>query len=125
MQNDNIKSNWNCISKYLKRWVDNYIFLVLNAFHHVQTTFNAILSNYKPNKGFKSPTRTPAESPISSFNLFKNNKVYSRKTNFRFRASENTYFIESDDEKRTRSSMIERTIYLEVNKTEFWSVDSE
>jgi hypothetical protein len=119
MKNDNIKSNCNCISKCLKRWVDNYIFLVLNAFHHVQTTFNAILSKYKPNKGFKSSTRPPSESQISSFKLFKNNKVHFKNINLKFQASEKTHFIKSDSQNRTRSGILEGTIYLEMNKTGF------
>ena len=112
MKNVNMTRNLNCITNRLKRWVDNYIFLVLNTLHHVQTAFNAILSKYKPNKGFKSPTRPPSESQISPFKspfkVFKNNKVYSRKINLKFQASEKTHFIESDDQNRTRSVTLER-----------------
>ena len=42
-----------------------------------------------------------------------------------FQASEKIHFIESDDQNRTRSSKIERSIFLEMNKTDFWSVNSE
>ena len=118
-------SNSNCIKELLKQSVHNYIFLVLNTFHHVQAAFNAILSKYNSNKRFKSPTHPPSESQITSFKDFKSNKVHFTKINSRFQAREKIHFIESDDQNRTRSSKIERSIYLEVNKTEFWSVNSE
>lgn len=118
-------SNSNCIKKRLKQPIDNYIFLMLNTFHHVQTAFNEILAKYNSNKSFKSPTHPPSESQISSFKDFKSNKVHFTKINSRFQAREKIHFIESDDQNRTRSSKIERLIYLEVNKTEFWSVNSE
>ena len=109
--NVNMISNLNCITKRLKGGY-HYVFLVLNTFHHVQTAFNAILSKYKPNKGFKSPTRPPSESQISSFKaplkVFKNNKVYSRKINLKFQAREKIHLIESDDQNRTRSDILER-----------------
>lgn len=127
MQNVHRISNWHCITNRLKGWVHNYIhiFFVLNPFHHVQTAFNTILSKHNPNKSFRSPTRPISESLITSFKVFKNNKVYFRKINLKFQAREKIHFIESDDQKRTRSVILERTIYLEMNKVEFWSVNSE
>jgi hypothetical protein len=98
---------------------------VLNPFHHVQRAFNTILSKHNPNKSFRSPTRPNSDSLITSFKVFKNNEVYSRKINLKLQAREKIHFIESDDENRTRSGLLERTIYLEMNKTEFWSVNSE
>ena len=125
MKNVNMISNLNCITKRLKGWVHNYLFLVLNTFRHFHTAFNAIFSKYNSNKSFKSPTHPISESQISSFKDFKSNKVHFTKINSRFQAREKIHFIESDDQNRTRSSKIERSIYLEVNKTEFWSVNSE
>jgi hypothetical protein len=125
MQNVTIVSNLNCIKKRLKGWVHNYTFLVLNAFHHVQTAFNAILSKYNPNKSSKSPTCDSTEYQISPFQVLKSNKVHIRKTNLKVEASEKIYFIESDYQNRTRSSILERSICLEMNKTEFLSEGSE
>jgi hypothetical protein len=127
MQNVRMISNWHCITNRLKGWVHNYIyiFFVLNPFNHVQTAFNTILSKHNPNKSFRSPTRPISESLITSFKVFKNNKVYSRKINLKFQEREKIHVIESDDQKRTRSVILERTIYLEMNKAEFWSVNSE
>ena len=127
MKNVNMISNLNCITNHLKGWVHNYIyiFFVLNPFHHVQRAFNTILSKHNPNKSFRSPTRPISESLITSFKVFKNNKVYSKKINLKFHEREKIHFIESDDQKRTRSVILERTIYLEMNKVEFWSVNSE
>jgi len=127
MQNVNMISNWHCITNRLKGWVHNYIyiFFVLNPFHTVQTALNTILSKHNPNKSFRSPTRPISESLITSFKVSKNNKVYSRKINLKFQEREKIHFIESDDQKRTRSVILEITIYLEMNKVEFWSVNSE
>ena len=125
MKNGNMISNFNCIKKHLKRWVDNYIFLVLNAFHHVKIAFNAILSKYNSNKISKSPTNDSTEYQISSFQVLKSNRVHIRKTNLKVEASEKICFIESDDQNRTRSSILERSICLEMNKTEFLSESSE
>ena len=127
MNNVHMISNWHCITNRLKGWVHNYIyiFLVLNPFHHVQTAFNTILSKHNPNKSFRSSTRPISESLITSIKVFKNNKVYSRKINLKFQEREKIHFIESDNQKRTRSVILERTIYLEMNKVEFWSVNSE
>src|SRR6188474_3221489 len=118
MKNVNMISNWNCISNRLKGWVHNYIyiFFVLNPFHHLQTAFNTILSKHNPNKSFRSPTRHISESLITSFKVFKNNKVYSRKINLKFQEREKILIIESDDQMRTRGVILERTLYLEVNK---------
>ena len=127
MQNVNMIGNWHCITNRLKGWVHNYIyiFFVLNPFHHVQTAFNTILSKHNPNKSFRSPTCHISESLITSFRGFKNNEVYFRKINLKFQAREKIHIIESDDENRTKSAILERTIYLEMNKAEFWSVNSE
>lgn len=127
MKNVNMISNWNCISNRLKGWVHNYIyiFFVLNPFHHLQTAFNTILSKHNPNKSFRSPTRPISESLITSFKVFKNNEVYFRKINLKFQAREKIHFIESYDENRTKSAILERTIYLEMNKTEFLREGSE
>jgi len=127
MQNVNMISNWHCITNRLKGWVHNYIyiFFVLNPFHHVQTAFNTILSKHNPNKSFRSPTRPISESLITSFKVFKNNEVYFRKINLKFQAREKIHIIESDDENRTKSAILERTIYLEMNKTEFLREGSE
>jgi hypothetical protein len=125
MQNVNMISNLNCIKKRLKRWVHNYTFLVLNAFHHVQTAFNAILSKYNPNKSSKSLTSDSTEYPISPFQVLKSNKVHIRKTNLKVEASEKICFIEFNDQNRTRSIILERSICLEMNKTEFLSKGSE
>lgn len=122
MQNVNMISNLNCIKKRLKRWVHNYIFLVLNAFHHIQAAFNAI---YNPNKSSKSPTCPSSEYQMSPFQVLKSNKVHIRKTNLKVEASEKIYFIESDYQNRTRSSTLERSICLEMNRTEFLSESSE
>ncbi len=114
MQNVNMISNLNCITNRLKGWVHNYmyIFFVLKPFHHVQRAFNTILSKHNPNKSFKSPTRPNSESLITSFKspfkVFKNSKVYSRKINLKFQAREKIHFIESDDQNRTRSVILER-----------------
>jgi len=117
--------NLNCIKKRFKESIAHYIFLVLDAFYHVQTTFNTIFSKYNPTKSIKSPTPSPSESQVSSFKIFKSDKVHYKKINLKFQASEKIHFIESDDQNRTRSGKIERSISLEVNKTEFWSVNSE
>lgn len=100
-------------------------FFVRNSFHHVQTAFNTILSKHNPNKSFRSPTRPISESLITSFKVFKNNEVYFRKINLKFQAREKIHIIESDDENRTKSAILERTIYLEMNKTEFLREGSE
>ena len=127
MQNVNMISNWHCITNRLKGWVHNYIyiFFVLNPFHTVQTALNTILSKHNPNKSFRSPTRPISESLITSFKVFKNNEVYFRKINLKFQAREKIHIIESDDENRTKSAILERTIYLEMNKTEFLREGSE
>lgn len=125
MKTVNMMSNLNCIKKRLKRWVHNYTFLVLNAFHHVQTVFNAILSKYNPNKSSKSATSDSTEYQISPLQVLKSSKVHIRKTNLKVEASEKIYFIESDYQNRTRSRIIERSISLEMNKTEFLSEGSE
>lgn len=100
-------------------------FFCANSFHHVQTIFNAIFSRHDPNKSFRSHTRPISESLITLFKVVKNNNVYSRKINLRFQAIEKKHFIESDGQQSGRSGILERTIYLEMNKTEFWSVNSE
>ncbi len=51
-----------------------------------------------------------------------NSKIIS---NLILQASEKVYFIKSDSQIRTKSDILARTIYLEMNKTEFWSVNSE
>ena len=111
-------SNWNCITNRLKGWVHNYIYIfsVLNPFNHVQTAFNTILSKHNPNKSFRSPTRPISESLITSFRVFKNNEGYFRKINLKFQARKKIHFIESDDENRTKSAILERTIYLEIRQ---------
>ena len=118
-------SNSNCIKELLKQSVHNYIFLVLNTFHHIQAAFYATSSKHNSNKSFKLPTHPPFESQISSFNDSKNNKVHFTKINSRFQAREKIHIIESDDENRTKSAILERTIYLEMNKTEFLREGSE
>lgn len=125
MKNVNIMSNLNCIKKRLKRWVYNYTFLVLNAFHHVQTAFNAILSKYNPNKSSKSPTSDSTEYQISPFQVLKSNKVHIRKTILKAEASERIQFIESDSQNGTKSGIHERSVCLEMNETEFLSEGSE
>lgn len=97
MYNGDIISICICIKERLKQWVNNYIFLVPNAFHHKASTFK----------------------------VFKRKKIHFTKINSRFQAREKKHFIESDGQKRDRSVILERTIYLEMNNTEFWSVDSE
>ena len=118
MNNVHMISNWHCITNRLKGWVHNYIyiFLMLNPFHHVQTAFNTILSKHNPNKSFRSSTRPISESLITSFSVFKNNEVYFRKINLKFQARKKIHFIESDDENRTKSAILERTIYLEIRQ---------
>jgi hypothetical protein len=126
MHNSHIKRNCNCIKERLKQWVDNYIYLVLNIFRHVQTAFNAIFSKYNSNKSCKSPTCTCSESQISTFKVFKRKKVhFTTKINLKFQASEKVRFIKSDSQNGTRSSILERSICLEMNKKEFWSESSE
>ena len=125
MQNVNMKRNVNCIRKRLKRWVHNYIFLVLNDFHHIQTAFNAILSKYNPNKNSKSHTTDTTEYQISPFQVLKSNEVQIRKTKLKVEASEKIQFIESDSQNGTKSGILERSICLEMNKTEFLSESSE
>ena len=99
MYNGNIISNCICIKERLKQWVNNYIFLVLNAFHHVQA---------------------------STFKVFKRKKVhFTTKIDLKFQASEKIHFIKSDSQNGTRSSILERSICLEMNKTEFLSEGSE
>lgn len=118
-------SNSNCIKKLLKQLVHNHIFLVLNTFHHIQAAFYAISSKHNSNKSFKLPTHPPFESQISSFNDSKNNKVHFTKINSRFQAREKIHIIESDDQNRTRSSIVKRSIYVQLNKTKFVSESSE
>ena len=118
-------SNLHCIKKRLKRWVYNYTFLVLNAFHHVQTAFNAILSKYNPNKSSKSSANDSTEYQISPFQVLKSNKVHIRKTILKAEASERIQFIESDSQNGTKSGIHERSVCLEMNETEFLSEGSE
>ena len=125
MHNGNIISNCICIKERLKQWVNNYIYLVLNAFHQVRTAFNAILSKYNSNKSCKSPTCPSSESRISSFKVFKSNKVHFTKITLLFQASEKIHFNKSDSQNGTRSGILERSICLEMNKTEFLSESSE
>jgi hypothetical protein len=99
------------MTKPLKGWVHNYLFLVLNTFRHFQTAFNAILSilsKYYSNKSFKSPTHPILEFLISLFKDFKSNKVHFTKINLKFQAREKIHFIESDDQNRTRNVILER-----------------
>ena len=101
MQKVYMISNWHCITNRLKGWVHNYIyiFFVLNPFNHVQTAFNTILSKHNPNKSFRSPTRPISESLITSFKVFKNNKVYSKKINLKFQEREK-YTLSNQTTKR-------------------------
>lgn len=121
----NIISNCNGTKKRLKQSVDNYIVLVLSAFHRVQKAFNAILSKYDSNKSFNSPTHALPESQISSFNVFKSNKVHFRKINLKFQVSERIHIFKSDGQKGTRRSILERSICLEMNETEFLTEGNE
>ena len=117
--------NFNCIKKCFKELIVNHIFLVLSAFHNVKPSLAAISSNYDSNRISKSPACSSSESPVSSFKVVNNNEVYFKKTNLKLQAIEEIQFIESDSQNRTRSGKIERTLSLEVNKTESWSVNSE
>ena len=99
MYNGNIISNCICIKERLKQWVNNYIFLVLNAFHHVQA---------------------------STLKVFKRKKVhFTTKINLKFQANKKILFIKSAYQNGTRSSIVERSIYVQLNKTKFVSESSE
>lgn len=123
MNNDRLISNYNCIAKHLKHWANNCIYLALYAFHCIQTAFNVIIS--KNSKSCGSPSCPSSDSYISSFRVLKNNKVHFRKINLLLQASEKLHSIESDNKNRTKSSIIERSICLEMNKTEILSESGE
>ena len=60
-----------------------------------------------------------------SVRVLKNNKVHSRKIDLSLHASEKLCFAESDSKNGTKSSAIERSIRLEMNKTEILSESGE
>jgi hypothetical protein len=62
---------------------------------------------------------------MTGLKVFKGRKVDYTKINLKFQASEKIHFIESDGQDRTRNAILERTICLEMNKTEFLREDSE
>jgi hypothetical protein len=125
MHNGNRIRNYNCISKRLKHWTDNYIYLVLNAFHHIHTAFNTILSKCNSNKSCKSHTCPSSDAQILPFRAFKSNKIHFTERSLIFQASEKIHSIGSDGQNGTRSSIVERSICLEMNKTEFLSESGE
>ena len=84
-----------------------------------------LLLKQKSNQRIKS-----ASSPSSKYRIlpqkdFDKVKIHMIENNLSVQASEKIYFIESDRKNRTRSGMRERTLCLEMNETEFWSVNSE
>src|SRR5688500_17470366 len=123
MNNDSLMSNYNCIGKHLKHWANNSIYLVLKAFHYIQTVFNLLLS--KNSKCCVLPSCPTSDSYTSSFRVLKNNKVHFRKINLSLQASEKLYSTEYDSKNRTTSSIIERSMCLEMNKTEILSESGE
>lgn len=57
--------------------------------------------------------------------VLKNTKVHLRKIDLSLQASEKSCCAESDSKNGTKSSIIERSIRLEVNKTEILSDSGE
>jgi hypothetical protein len=98
---------------------------MLNPFCRVQIAFNTILSKYSSNKISKSPPYPSSEARILPFKAFKSRKVHFTERNLIFQASEKIHFITSDDQNGTRSSIVERSIRLKMNETEFLSESGE
>ena len=118
-------SNFNRIVKRIRSRVDNCVFLVQNTFHYIQTALNATLSKYDSKERFKSKYYPSSGYRILTQKYFNREKVHITENNLSFQAREKIHFIESDNPNRTRNGKIERTLSLEVNKTEIWSVNSE
>ncbi|HEY6950282.1 MAG TPA: hypothetical protein VI146_06700, partial [Nitrososphaeraceae archaeon] len=66
-----------------------------------------------------------SEAQILPFKAFKSNKVHFTERCLIFQASDKIQFIRSGDQNGTRSSIVERSIRLEMNKTEFSSESGE
>lgn len=128
-KNSNKESNWIFSYKRFKHWVGdilhNYIYLMLNAFNHVQSAFNKILSKYNSKRLRESRPCPSSEAQILPFKAFKSNKVHFTERCLIFQASDKIQFIRSGDQNGTRSSIVERSIRLEMNKTEFSSESGE
>ena len=77
-----------------------------------------MFSRSYPNESFKSTPCPSSEYRILTPNSFNKDKVHLKEDNFSFRASEKIHFIESNNQNGTRYSLIERSICLEMNKTE-------
>ena len=123
IKNAILNSNLHSYYKLAMLRIHNWTHLVLNAFRRIKKALSSILCN--SNKISKSSTSDSTEYQISPFQVLKSNKIHIRKTNLKVEGSEKIYSIESDYQNRTRSSIIERSISLEMNKTEFLSEGSE
>ena len=125
MNNDDLISNYNCIGKHLNHWGKNIIYFMLESFHYFQTALKVIISKFSSDKSRGSPSCPSSDSYTSSFKVLKNNKVRFRKINLLLQASEELSCTEYDSKNRTKSSIIERSVCLEVNKTEILSDSGE
>jgi hypothetical protein len=83
------------------------------------------MSEQKPNQRLKPASYPSSEYRILTEKDFNRAKVHIIKNNLSFQASEKIHLTESDSKNRTKSSIVERSICLEVNKTEILRENGE
>lgn len=84
------------------------------------------MSEQKPNQRLKRSASLPcSQYLILTEKDFNRAKVHIIENNLSFQASEKIHSTESDSKNRTKNSIIERSICLEVNKTEILSDSGE
>lgn len=112
-------------SNYNSKWFMNKLLIyvpLMSAFRRIKIILNSILS--KSSKNYSSST-----SPSSEFKVLP--PGYSKIPGFLFMSIrivahfEEMYTANNMTENSVTSAKFKRSIDLEVNKTEFWSVNSE
>jgi len=122
MKNAILNSNLHSYYKLATLRIHNWTHLVLNAFRRIKIALSSILC--KSNKSYSSSTCSSSEFKVLP-------PGHSKITGFLFMSFciivhiEEMYTAKNMTDNRATNAKHKRSIKLEMNKTEFWSVNSE